>query len=274
MDFEFLIRLSATTSSWQRRMMMDLGLKGRKALITGSTKGIGRAIADLLADEGANVAICSRHEDEVAAAVGALAAKGVQATGRALDVSDGAALTSWVTEAAEELGGLDILVANVSALAIEGTEASWRQGFEVDMMHTVRAVQASMPYLEQSDAASIVIISSVSGVEIDFAAGPYGVFKAALINYAKGLSCQLAAKGIRVNAVSPGNTYFAGGVWNHIEENMPELFRQALSLNKTGRMATPQEVATATVFLASPIATFITGTNLLVDGALTNRVQY
>lgn len=253
---------------------MDLGLKGRKALITGSTKGIGRAIADLLADEGSDVAICSRHEDEVAGAVGALAAKGVHATGRALDVSDGPALKSWVTDAAEELGGLDILVANVSALAIEGTEESWRKGFEVDMMHTVRAVEASMPYLEQSDTASITIISSVSGVEIDFAAGPYGVFKAALINYAKGLSCQLAAKGIRVNAVSPGNTYFAGGVWNHIEENMPDLFSHALSLNKTGRMATPQEVATATVFLASPVATFITGTNLLVDGALTNRVQY
>jgi len=103
---------------------------------------------------------------------------------------------------------------------------------------------------------------------------PYGVFKRALINYAKGLSCQLAAKGIRVNAVSPGNTYFEGGVWHQIEQNMPELFHHALSLNKTGRMATPQEVATAAVFLVSPVATFITGTNLLVDGALTNRVQY
>lgn len=127
---------------------MDLGLKGRKALITGSTKGIGRAIADLLADEGANIAICARHEADVAAAVEALAAKGVQATGRALDVSDGPALTSWVADAAHELGGLDILVANVSALAIEGTEESWRKGFEVDMMHTVHAVEAAMPYLE------------------------------------------------------------------------------------------------------------------------------
>ena len=151
---------------------MDLGLKGRKALVTGSTKGIGRAIADLLADEGANVAICARHETDVVTAVEALAAKGVQATGCALDVGDGPALTSWVADAAQELGGLDILVANVSALAIEGTEESWRKGFEVDMMHTVHAVEAAMPYLEQSDAASIVIISSVSGVEIDFAAGP------------------------------------------------------------------------------------------------------
>ena len=253
---------------------MDLGLQGRKALITGSTKGIGRAIADLLADEGCNVAVCARNKREVSAAVEAITTMGVKATGRALDVGDGVALTSWVADAARELGGLDVLVANVSALAIDGTEESWRKGFEIDMMHTVRAVDAAMPYLEQSDSASIVIISSVSGVEIDFAAGPYGVFKAALINYAKGLSCQLAAKGIRVNTVSPGNTYFEGGVWHQIEQNVPKLFKQSLSLNKSGRMATPQEVATAVVFLASPTATFITGTNLMVDGALTNRVQY
>ena len=253
---------------------MDLGLQGRKALITGGTRGIGRAIADLLADEGSDVAICARHEDEVTSAVEAFADKGVKATGRALDVGDGPALTSWLVDTARELGGLDILVANVSAISIDGSEESWRKGFEIDMMHTVRAVNAAMPFLERSDAASIVVISSVSGVEIDFAAGPYGAFKAALINYAKGLSCQLAAKGIRVNSVSPGNTYFEGGVWHQIEQNMPELFEQAMSLNKTGRMATPQEVATAAVFLASPVATFITGTNLVVDGALTNRVQY
>ena len=142
------------------------------------------------------------------------------------------------------------------------------------MMHTVRAVDAAMPFLETSDAASIVIISSVSGVEIDFAAGPYGVFKAALINYAKGLSSKLASKGIRVNTVSPGNTYFEGGVWHQIEQNLPDLFNDSMSLNKTGRMATPQEIANGAVFLASPIATFITGTNLVIDGALTNRVQY
>jgi len=253
---------------------MDLGLSGRKSLVTGGTKGIGRAIANLLADEGSNIAICARNEIEVASALEALAAKGVIVAGRALDVGNGPALTSWIGDAAEALGGLDILVANVSALAIESTEESWRKGFEVDLMHTVRSVEAAMPYLRQSDAASIVVISSVSGVETDFAAGPYAVFKAALLNYVKGLSSQLAASGIRVNSVSPGNTYFEGGVWHRIEHDMPGLFEKAMSLNKTGRMATPQEVARAAVFLASPVATFITGTNLMVDGALTNRVQY
>jgi 3-oxoacyl-[acyl-carrier protein] reductase len=251
---------------------MDLGLRNRKALITGGTKGIGRAIADTLAAEGCHVAICSRHADEVAAATAAIGKTGVRATGRALDVADGPALSGWIEASARELGGLDILVANVSALAIPNNDESWRKEFEIDMMHTVHAVEAAMPYLEKSDAASIVIISSVSGVEIDFAAGPYGAFKAALIYYSKALACQLAGKRIRVNAVSPGNTYFEGGVWHHIEKNIPDLFSKALGLNKTGRMATAQEVANGAVFLASPAASFVTGTNLLVDGALTNRV--
>jgi NAD(P)-dependent dehydrogenase (short-subunit alcohol dehydrogenase family) len=179
-----------------------------------------------------------------------------------------------VQDAAGELGGLDIVVCNVSALAIGQDEASWKAEFETDMMGTVRAVNAAMPFLETSAAPAIVIISSVSGREVDFAAGPYGVFKAALIHYAKGLSFQLAAKGIRVNTVSPGNTYFPGGVWEKIQHGNPDLYAQALALNPTGRMGKPEEMARAVVFLASPAASFITGTNLVVDGALTRGVQY
>jgi len=253
---------------------MDLGLKGRKAIITGGSKGIGRAIANLLADEGCNVGICARNSEEVDATVAALKAKGVEAWGSAIDVRDGDTVRKWVADSAEALGGLDILIPNVSALAIERNEDSWRAQFEVDMLHTVNAAEAALPLLEKSDAGSIVIISSVSGVEIDFAAGPYGAFKAALLHYAKTLACELAGQNIRVNSVSPGNTYFPGGVWEMIENNIPELFSKALGLNKMGRMATAEEVANAAVFLASPIATFITGTNIVVDGALTNRVQY
>jgi 3-oxoacyl-[acyl-carrier protein] reductase len=189
-------------------------------------------------------------------------------------VADGPALTTWVTEAAAELGGLDIIVANVSALAIGQDEAAWKAEFETDLMGTVRAVNAAMPFLEKSSAAAVVVISSVSGREVDFAAGPYGVFKAALIHYAKGLSFQLASKGIRVNALSPGNTYFPGGVWEKIEQGNPDLFNQAMAMNPTGRMGRPEEMARAVVFLASPAASFITGTNLVVDGALTRGVQY
>jgi NAD(P)-dependent dehydrogenase (short-subunit alcohol dehydrogenase family) len=253
---------------------MDLGLSGKKALVTGGTRGIGRAIAEHFAQEGSDVAVCARNADDVAATVGALRALGVQATGRAVDVADGPALTQWVGDAAGELGGLDIVVANVSALAIGQDEASWKAEFDTDLMGTVRLVDAAMPFLAASSAASIVVISSVSGREVDFAAGPYGVFKAALIHYAKGLSYQLAGKGIRVNAVSPGNTYFPGGVWEKIEHGSPALFAQALALNPTGRMGRPEEMARAVVFLASPAASFVTGTNLVVDGALTRGVQY
>ena len=252
---------------------MDLGLKGLRALVSGGTKGIGRAVAGLLANEGASVAICARDEGEVKATAADLQAGGVSVYGQALDVSDGPSLKSWVESAAGSLDGLDIVVANVSALAINNDEESWLQGFEVDMMHSVRMVEAAMPWLEKSTAASIVPVSSVSGREIDFAAGPYGAFKAALLHYTQGLANQLAVKGIRANSVSPGNTYFDGGVWQQIEQGDPDFFAQALALNPTGRMANPEEIARAIVFLASPAASFIMGTNLVVDGALTRGVQ-
>jgi len=253
---------------------VDLGLQGRRALVTGGTKGIGRAIVDMLAAEGAAVGFCARTEDDVADTVEALTKRGAVAVGRVLDVADGQGIQDWVAGAAAELGGIDIVVASVSALAIPDEPANWQASFDVDMMHTVRLVNAAMPHLERSDAASIVTISSVSAREIDFAAGPYGVFKAAIIHYTQGLAYQLAAKGIRANSLSPGNTYFAGGVWENIEQNVPELFAQALALNPTGRMAKPEEIARAAVFLASPAASFITGANLLVDGALTRGVQF
>jgi 3-oxoacyl-[acyl-carrier protein] reductase len=252
---------------------MDLGLKGLRAVVTGGTKGIGRAIAATLAAEGAHVAFCARNAAEVDQTVAAFAPHGVKVFGRAVDVADGAALAAFVNDAAAELGGLDIVVANVSALAIPNDEANWQRGFEVDMMGTVRLVNAAMPHLEKSQHASIVTISSVSGREIDFASGPYGAFKAAIVHYTQGLAYHLAGKHIRANTVSPGNTYFAGGVWEQIEHGNPELFKMALSLNPTGRMGTPQEMANAAVFLASPAASFISGTNLVVDGALTKGVQ-
>jgi len=251
---------------------MDLELKGRKVVVTGGTKGIGRAIAELFAAEGAHVAFCARSAVQDTEA--ALARHGGRVFGAAVDVSDGAALTGFVQQAAAALGGIDIVVPNVSALAVSGDEAAWQAGFQTDIMGSVRAVDAAMPWLEQSDAGSIVIISSVSGREIDFAAGPYGAFKAALIHYAQGLAHRLAPKHIRANSVSPGNTYFPGGVWEQIEQGNPALFAQSLALNPTGRMGTPVEIARAVVFLASPAASFITGTNLVVDGALTRGVQF
>jgi 3-oxoacyl-[acyl-carrier protein] reductase len=177
-----------------------------------------------------------------------------------------------VAASAEAFGGLDVAVANVSALAIGPGEDNWKAGFEVDLMHTVRVCEVATPFLEASQG-SVVAVSSVSGREVDFAKDAYGTMKAAVVHYIAGLAFQLAPSGARANCVSPGNTYFPGGVWAGIEGGNPSLFSTALGLNPTGRMARPEEIAYAVTMLASPRASFITGTNLVVDGALTRGVQ-
>jgi len=251
---------------------MDLKLKGKRVLVTGGSKGIGRAVADGFAAEGAHVSVCARNAQEVASTVAALKTMGVQAFGQALDVSDNNMLTKWINDSAAELGGIDVLVCNVSALAVGDSAETWEKSFRIDMMHTVNAVAAAVPFLEKSPSASIVLISSVSGFEADFAAGSYGAIKAALIHYSKGLSRQLVAKGIRVNVVSPGNTYFEGGIWQNIEKNMPDLYNSTLKANPTGQLGTAEEVAVGVVFMASPVASRISGNNLVIDGALTVAV--
>ena len=251
---------------------MDLQLAGARVLVTGGSRGIGRAIVSAFLDEGATVAFCARHPDQVRQTQESLSAKG-RVVGSVVDVADGDALAAWVEASAGDLGGIDVIVPNVSALAIPDTEESWQASLNVDLMHTVRMVRAALPHLERSGNGSIIAISSVSGRESDFASGPYGTVKTAIIGYVQGLAMQLADKGIRANTVSPGNTYFEGGVWSNIEAGDPALFRTAVGLNPTGQMGTPEQVAAPVVFLASTAASRISGTNLVVDGALTRGVQ-
>ena len=256
---------------------MDLGLRGRNAVVLGGTRGIGRAIAGALAGEGAGVAVCARNADQVKNAVAELKTSGARATGASVDITDAAALKSWIANVASEFGGIDMLFSNAGAMAQGGDPASWEQNFRLDVLGAVNAFVAARPFLEASGEktgdAAFVIISSVSAAQADTASS-YGPVKAALVHMAKGLARQYACKKIRVNVVSPGTVYFKGGVWNMIEQNMPKRYQDALARNPTGRMATPREIANAAVFLASPASSFTTGSNLIVDGAISNRVNF
>ena len=253
---------------------MDLGLTGKKAIVTGGTRGIGRAIVERLSTEGCDVALCARNSEEVGKAVQALEKQGGRSFGKAVDVTQASALSTWVGEAAEQMGGVDILVPNVSALAVSNEEKSWIAGFDTDIMGSFRAVEAALPHLEKSSCGSIVLIASTAALEVYLGPRPYNSMKAALVAYATGLSRDLAPKGMRANVVSPGSIYFEDGVWGNAKRNSPEMYSTMLERNPMGRMGRPEEVANAVAFLASPAASFVSGANLVVDGALTQRIQY
>jgi 3-oxoacyl-[acyl-carrier protein] reductase len=256
---------------------MDLQLKGKTAVVTGGTRGIGRAIAECFADEGANVAICARNAEQVAEAVKALESRGVRAFGQAVDIADGPALKAFITKAGETLGGIDILVSNASALVNGNGEDTWKAMFDIDILGAVRTFEAARPFLEKAAAekgdAAFLITSSISAAEAD-SPDAYGAMKAAQIHFAKGVARQGAPKKVRCNVVSPGTVFFEGGVWGNVKAGAPAFFEQMLNRNPTGRMATPEEIAAATVFLASPRSAFTTGINMVVDGAISRRANF
>ena len=256
---------------------MDLRLGGKRALVTGATRGVGRAIAETLAGEGCNLSFCALEEQKVRAMVESLQTKGVAAYGATVDVTREAEFKDWVVRSAEQLGGLDIIVSNVGAMDLGTGRASWEKNFNLDVMGLVNLVEAGEPYLEaaakEHGDAAIVAISSTAAAAITNAQS-YGAVKGALIHYVKGLSKDFAPKGIRANTVAPGMVYFEGGIWNRIEHDNPQAYQAALAKNPMGRMAAPQDVANAAVFLSSPRASFVSGINMIVDGAMSDRVNY
>ena len=252
---------------------MDLGLESRKAIVTAASRGIGFAIAQTLADQGVDVAICARGEGALESARKDLEGRGVKVFAKSVDVSDADALKGFVVEAGAALGGLDILVSNASGGSGMGEDA-WNANFQIDMMGSARCVEAALPMLKESDAGSVVFISSTAALEYLGVPQPYNAMKAALIAHASDLSQALAPRGIRVNVVSPGPIYFEGGNWQMLEQTMPAIYEGALSQCAIGRMGTPEEVARAVVFLASPAASLITGSNLVADGGFTKRIGY
>lgn len=257
---------------------MDLKLKGKKAIVTGASRGIGLRIARQLADEGVDIAICSRTPASVDSAVAELKKKGINAIGSAVDITDRDAYMAWIASAAEALGGLDIFVSNVSAGPATPGEEGWHKDFEADVLGAVRGCEAALPYLRRSDAGSIILISSISGVMAKALPAPgvhaYGSCKAALIAYGAQISKELAKEGIRVNTVSPGPILFEGGDWDHIKNNAPAIYEAAVKECVIGRLGTPEEVAAAVVFLASPVSGFTLGQNLHIDGGYMQHVAF
>jgi len=252
---------------------MDLGLSGKKAIVTGGSRGIGRAVAEALAREGVDLAVCARGAEAVESAGKAIESLGVKVLARAVDVGDKQALTGFIAEAAEALGGLDILVANPSGGNLPG-EKGWKANFEIDVMATVRSVEAAVPHLAKGDGGSVVLISSTAALETFMGPTSYNAMKAALITHSSGLSQALAPQGIRVNCVCPGPILIEGGAWGQIKQAMPKIYESTLAQCPQGRMGTADEVANAVTFLASPAASLITGVNLVVDGGFTKRVNF
>ena len=264
---------NTTHSTTGSQRDMDLGLNGRKALVTAATRGIGLAIAQTLADQGCDVAVCARGAEGLEATKKDLEARGVKAFTQVVDVADGDALKGFVAEAAEALGGLDIFVSNASAGGGPG-EGGWQPAFDVDVMGAVRGIGAATPFLAESDAGSVILISSTAALEYLGIPQAYNSMKAALISHASDMSQALAPQGIRVNVVSPGPIYFEGGNWEMIKQAMPAMYEGALAQCAIGRMGTPEEVARTVVFLASPAASLVTGANLVVDGGFTKRSAF
>lgn len=253
---------------------MDLGLRGKKAIVTGATKGIGRAIVDLLAAEGVDIGLCARSADEVEETVRTLKGRGVNAVGEPVNVKDGDAYKAWLERTVQALGGVDIFVPNVSAGGGFDSEKNWFRNFEIDVMHTVRGCETLMPHLEKSGAGSIVIIATTAAVETFAVPMAYNALKGSMLVYAKQLSQFVGAKGVRVNAVSPGPIYFEGGAWEMIKGTQAKYFEATLAQIPNGRMGTPEEVARIVAFVASPAGSLMTGTNIIADNGFTKRVQF
>ena len=244
---------------------MKIDLTGRRALIAGGSRGIGLAIAQSLAAAGADVAICARQAASLEAAAASLQRHGHRVSARPCDLSRAEEVRTWVEAAAQDLGGIDILVNNASGFGRSDDEAGWSVSVEIDLMAPVRASHAALPFLTRQ-GGSIIHISSISGLAASVRTPPYGAVKAAIMEYTQTQALALAGKRIRVNCIAPGSIFFKGGLWEKNQQQNPALYERILASIPSGRYGTPEEIANVATFLVSDQASWVTGQTIAVDG--------
>ncbi len=251
---------------------MDLGLSGKRALVTGSTKGIGRAIAETLLKEGASVAVCARTPADVDQAVAELSKLGT-CVGSAVDAADSDAVRAWVAKSAEQLGGIDIYVHNTSGKPAKQLPL-WKNNFDIDLMALLHGVEAATPFLTDGGGSLISIGTTASAEHFASGSGAYSAFKAAVTNWTLGQAQVLGAKGVRCNVVSPGPIFIPGGDWDRVKAGNAAFFEASEKAHPGGKLGTAQDVADTVAFLVSERAKHVNGVNMTVDGGFLKRVNY